>query len=53
MLKLLTAPVSVMVQYSLPMVPGPDKINWEAQVNGRMVSFPSDSNAILLDILRD
>ena len=53
MLKLLTAPVSVMVQYSLPMVPGPDKINWEAQVNGRMVSFPIDSNAILLDILRD
>lgn len=53
MLKLLTAPVSIMVQYSLPMVPGPDKINWEAQVNGRMVSFPVDSNAILLDILRD
>ena len=53
MLKLLTAPVSVMVQYSLPMVPGPDKVNWEAEVNGRMVSFPIDSNAILLDILRD
>tara|TARA_B100000941_G_C28467326_1_gene534324 strand:+ start:223 stop:825 length:603 start_codon:yes stop_codon:yes gene_type:complete len=53
MLKLLTAPVGIMVQYSLPMVPGPDKIIWEAQVNGRMVSFPIDSNAILLDILRD
>ena len=53
MLKLLTAPVSIMVQYSLPMVPGPDKINWEARVNDRMVSFPIDSNAILLDILRD
>ncbi len=53
MLKLLTAPVDIMVQYSLPMVPGPDKINWEARVNGRMVSFPIDSNAVLLDILRD
>ena len=53
MLKSLTALVRVMVEYSLPMVPGPDKINWGAKVNGRKVSFPIDSNAILLDVLRD
>ena len=41
------------VQYSLPLVPGPDKVRWNASVNGVNVDFFIDSNAILLDVLRD
>ena len=41
------------VQYSLPLVPGPDKVRWNATVNGVNVDFFIDSNAILLDVLRD
>ena len=35
------------------MVPGPDKVRWNATVNGVNVDFFIDSNAILLDVLRD
>ena len=38
------------VQYSLPLVPGPDKVRWNASVNGVNVDFFIDSNAILLDL---
>ncbi len=35
------------------MLPPPDKVPWSATVNGMTVSVPIDSNAILLDVLRD
>ena len=35
------------------MIPGPDKVKWHARVNDQEVSFPIESNAILLDVLRD
>ena len=37
----------------LPMLPGPEKIPWKATVNGREISKHIESNAILLDVLRD
>lgn len=42
-----------MAQFRLPMLPPPDKVPWSATVNGMTVSVPIDSNAILLDVLRD
>ena len=53
MLKSLVVLWLPVVQYSLPMVPGPDKVRWNAIVNGVKVDFYIDSNAILLDVLRD
>ena len=37
----------------LPMLPGPEKISWKAKVNGKEISKHIESNAILLDVLRD
>jgi len=37
----------------LPMLPGAEKIPWKADINGKSVSRPIESNAILLDVLRD
>jgi len=37
----------------LPMLPGPEKIPWKATVNGKEISKHVESNAILLDVLRD
>ena len=37
----------------LPMLPGPEKIPWKAKVNGKEISKHVESNAILLDVLRD
>ena len=37
----------------LPMLPGTEKIPWKAGINGKSVSRPIESNAILLDVLRD
>jgi len=42
-----------MVQFRLPMLPPSDKVPWSAIVNGITVSVPIESNAILLDVLRD
>jgi aerobic-type carbon monoxide dehydrogenase small subunit (CoxS/CutS family) len=35
------------------MLPGPEKIPWKAKVNGKEISKHIESNAILLDVLRD
>ena len=35
------------------MLPGPEKIPWKATVNGKEISKHVESNAILLDVLRD
>ena len=37
----------------LPMLPGAEKVPWVASVNGKDHSMPIESNAILLDVLRD
>tara|TARA_Y100000588_G_C13988652_1_gene810457 strand:+ start:60 stop:650 length:591 start_codon:yes stop_codon:yes gene_type:complete len=37
----------------IPMLPQADKIGWSASVNGKSVSKSVESNAILLDVLRD
>ena len=37
----------------LPMLPGSEKIPWKASINGKLISKPIESNAILLDVLRD
>jgi carbon-monoxide dehydrogenase small subunit len=37
----------------LPMLPSSEKIPWKANVNGKLISKPIESNAILLDVLRD
>lgn len=37
----------------LPMLPGSEKIPWKANINGKLISKPIESNAILLDVLRD
>ena len=42
-----------MVQFRLPMLPPSDEVEWFARVNGMAVSMPIESNAILLDVLRD
>ena len=42
-----------MVQFRLPMLPAPDEVPWLALVNGDEVSVRIESNAILLDVLRD
>ncbi len=42
-----------MVQFRLPMLPAPDEVPWSALVNGNEVSVRIESNAILLDVLRD
>ncbi len=41
------------VQFRLPMLPHSDEVEWNARVNGEEVSIFIESNAILLDILRD
>jgi aerobic-type carbon monoxide dehydrogenase small subunit (CoxS/CutS family) len=35
------------------MLPHPDEVEWKAEVNGEETSFFIESNAILLDVLRD
>jgi aerobic-type carbon monoxide dehydrogenase small subunit (CoxS/CutS family) len=35
------------------MLPGSEKIPWKASINGKVISKPIESNAILLDVLRD
>ena len=42
-----------MVQFRLPMLPAPGEVPWSAVVNGNEVSVHIESNAILLDVLRD
>ena len=42
-----------MVQFRLPMLPAPGEVPWSAVVNGNGVSVHIESNAILLDVLRD
>ena len=42
-----------MVQFRLPMLPPSDGIEWNAKVNDGEVSIFIESNAILLDVLRD
>ena len=37
----------------LPMLPSSEKIPWNASINGKSISKPIESNAILLDVLRD
>ncbi len=41
------------VQFRLPMLPHPDEVEWSAVVNGEETSIFIESNAILLDVLRD
>ena len=41
------------VQFRLPMLPHPDEVEWNATVNGEDASIFIESNAILLDVLRD
>lgn len=41
------------VQFRLPMLPHPDEVEWNADVNGKETSIFIESNAILLDVLRD
>ena len=50
------SPCGVYVHMSairLPMLHGPEKIPWKAKVNGKEISKHIESNAILLDVLRD
>jgi len=42
-----------MVQFRLPMLPAPGEVPWSTVVNGNEVSVHIESNAILLDVLRD
>jgi len=42
-----------MVQFRLPMLPAPGEVPWSAVVNSNKVSVHIESNAILLDVLRD
>ena len=42
-----------MVQFRLPMLPAADEVPWSAVVNDEEVSLRIESNAILLDVLRD
>ena len=42
-----------MVQFRLPMLPNSGEVDWNAKVNGVEYSIPIESNAILLDVLRD
>ncbi len=44
---------TLMVQFRLPMLPAPDEVPWSAVVNDEEVSLSIESNAILLDVLRD
>lgn len=41
------------VQFRLPMLPHPDEVEWGANINGEEVAIYVESNAILLDVLRD
>ena len=41
------------VQFRLPMLPHPDEVEWNAVVNEEEASIFIESNAILLDVLRD
>ena len=41
------------MQFRLPMLPHPDEVEWSSIVNGVEASLSVDSNAILLDVLRD
>ena len=41
------------VQFRLPMLPHTDEVEWNATVNGEDASIFIESNAILLDVLRD
>ncbi len=42
-----------MVQFRLPMLPAPDEVSWSPSVNGVKLALHIESNAILLDVLRD
>lgn len=37
----------------VPMLPGPEKVAWQASVNGAAQTHLVESNAVLLDVLRD
>ncbi|MDP6985611.1 MAG: (2Fe-2S)-binding protein [Candidatus Thalassarchaeaceae archaeon] len=41
------------MQFRLPMLPNPGEVGWNASVNGVDFSIAIESNAILLDVLRD
>ncbi len=45
--------VRLMVQFRLPMIPHPKEREWNAIVNGTDTTISIESNAILLDVLRD
>ena len=45
--------VGLMVQFRLPMLPHPEEREWVANVNGVDTSISIESNAILLDVLRE
>lgn len=42
-----------MVQYRLPMLPHPKEESWGGEVNGVAIKIAIESNAILLDVLRE
>ena len=45
--------VGLMVHFRLPMLPNPEEREWGANVNGVDTSISIESNAILLDVLRE
>jgi len=45
--------VGLMVHFRLPMLPHPEEREWGANVNGVDTSISIESNAILLDVLRE
>ncbi len=45
--------VSSMVEFRLPMLPQPGELVWSVNINGTEVKLNIESNAILLDVLRD
>ena len=45
--------VSGMVEFRLPMLPQPGEVAWSVNINGTEVKLNVESNAILLDVLRD
>ena len=46
-------PVRSMVEFRLPMLPQPGEVVWSVKINGIDVKLNIESNAILLDVLRD
>ena len=46
-------PVGSMVEFRLPMLPQSGEVVWKANINGVDIKLNIESNAILLDVLRD